>query len=68
MKKFIFSISLLAFLFSGCCADYDKYDGLIVTDKETGKMYRLEHYGGDTYFVDEKIIKISGRDTSIVFE
>jgi len=68
MKRFIFSIILLAFLFSGCYGDHDKYDGLIIMDKGTGKTYRLRHNTGDSYYIDEKIIKINGRDTSIVFE
>ena len=68
MKKFGLIFILFVFLFSGCRSDYDKYDGLIVTDNETDKTYRLEHIVGDNYFIHEKIIKINGRDTSIVFE
>ena len=68
MKKFGLLFILFVFLFSGCYGDHDKYDGLIITDKETGKTYRLRHNTGDAYYIDEKIIKINGRDTSIVFE
>lgn len=50
------------------CTDHDKYDKLILTDIKTGRVYRLEHNVGDTYFIDEQVIKIMGKDTITVFE
>ena len=57
-------------LFSTSCIfkDGDKYDGLILTDTKTNKVYLLKHNIGDTYFVDEKVLQINGKDTTEVFK
>jgi len=56
---------LLCVTFYSC--DTQK-DGLIVKDLNTGKFYLLEHNVGDTYFIKERKILISGKDTSWIFE
>jgi hypothetical protein len=49
-------------------SDGNKYDKLILTDTITNKVYLLKHNIRDTYFIDEQVIKISGNDTTCVFE
>ena len=58
---------LAVVLFTGC-SDWSKYDKLILTDQNTGKQYLIKHNIGDTYMIDEKVVKISGKDTISVFE
>ena len=58
---------LAVVLFTGC-SDVSKYDKLILTDPNTGKQYLMKHNVGDTYMIDEKVVKISGKDTISVFE
>ncbi len=58
---------LAVVLFTGC-SDGIKYDKLILTDQNTGKQYLIKHNIGDTYMIDEKVVKISGKDTISVFE
>ena len=58
---------LVVVLFTGC-SDGSKYDKLILTDQNTGKQYLIKHNIGDTYMIDEKVVKISGKDTISVFE
>jgi hypothetical protein len=58
---------LAVVLFTGC-SDGSKYDKLILTDPNTGKQYLVKHNVGDTYMIDEKVVKISGKDTISVFE
>jgi hypothetical protein len=57
---------LCVVILSGC--DGSKYDGLILTDTATGREYLLKHNILDTYFIDEKVVKIMGNDTTRVFE
>ena len=66
MRNSIKLLLVLLVLFSSC-EDSDKFDGLILTDENTGKKYLLKHNGGDTYFIDEQVIQISGKDTIVVF-
>lgn len=66
IKYFIYM--LIALIALSSCTNYDNYDGLILTDNETGRVYLLKHHIGDTYMIDEKVIKIIGRDTTEVFE
>ena len=65
--KFKTLYGILIMLFFIGCADVDKYDGLILTDKNTGKQYLMKHNIGDNYFIDEKRTIISGDDTITVF-
>ena len=58
---------LAVVLFTGC-SDGSKYDKLILTDQNTGKQYLIKHNIDDTYMIDEKVVKISGKDTVIMFE
>ena len=58
---------LAVVLFTGC-SDGSKYDKLILTDQNTGKQYLIKHNIGDTYMIDEKVVKIRGKDTISVFE
>lgn len=46
------------------CENGNKYDGLILTDENTGKKYLLIHSVVNTYFVYERVIVISGQDTT----
>ena len=63
--KSILLLFVIVILFSACSTN--KYDGLILTDENTGKKYLLKHNLGDTYFIDEQILYISGKDTTLVF-
>lgn len=54
-------------LFSSC-VDGDKFDGLVLTDENTGKKYLLIYNIGDTYMIREQVFQISGKDTSVVFK
>ena len=63
----LFIVILVIAIFTGCSYG-NKYDKLILTDQNTGKQYLLRHHAGDTYFISEKVIKISGKDTICVFE
>jgi len=68
-KPTIFLCAMLSVsLFTGC-SDGGKYDKLILTDPNTGKQYLLKYnLGSDAYMIDEKVFKISGKDTICVFE
>jgi hypothetical protein len=67
--KTIFILFILCNLFSSCVErDGNKYDGLILTDENTGKKYFLKHNFNDAYFIDELVIQISGKDTTYVFK
>lgn len=57
----LFMVSL-----SSCNMLLGKYDNLILLDENTGKRYELNHNIGDSYFVDELYITISGKDTTLV--
>lgn len=62
---------LLAFVILQSCSeghDGSKYDGLILTDPLTQKVYILNHNMNDGYFINEQFVKISGTDTTYVFE
>jgi hypothetical protein len=50
------------------CEDVGKYGGLILTDENTGKKYLIKHNIGDAYFVDERVMVISGQDTTYQFK
>lgn len=63
--KSILLLFTLVILFSACSS---KYDGLILTDENTGKKYLLRHNLGDNYFIDEQTLYISGKDTTLVFK
>jgi hypothetical protein len=54
-------------LFSSCKVPETQYDGLILTDENTGKKYLLKHNYADTYFIDEAVMIISGKDTTYAF-
>ena len=58
----------ILFLTSCTYKDGDKYDGLILTDTKTNKVYLLKHNIVDTYFINEKVLQISGEDTTEVFK
>jgi hypothetical protein len=62
---------IISCLFSSCSfwyLDGDKYDKLILTDEKTGKKYLLKHHNGDSYFIDELVIQISGKDTILMYK
>lgn len=64
IKKSVLFLSVLIFMLSCIsCSDGSKYDGLVLTDEETGKKYLLKHNSGDTYFVDEEWMQITKNDT-----
>lgn len=65
--KAFFILLVMCCLFSSC-ADGDKFDGLVLTDENTGKKYLLKHNIGDTYMIDEQVLQISGKDTTLVFK
>jgi hypothetical protein len=69
IKRFNIILYVILFLhiFTGC-SNGSKYDKLILIDQNTNKKYLIKHNIGDTYFIDEEIIKISGKDTIVVFE
>lgn len=46
----------------------DKYDGLVLTDENTGKKYLIKHNVLDTYMIYEHTIEISGTDTIYKFK
>jgi hypothetical protein len=56
---------LIVVLLTAC--DTEK-DGMIVTDQNTGKLYLLKHNVGDSYFIFESKMLISGKDTTFVFK
>lgn len=74
MKKLIFRtrlshiayLLLVAVLFS--CNNETQYDGLILTDLKTKRKYLLKYNAGDSYFIDEEVKQIFGKDTTIVFK
>jgi len=73
MKNFRTKLSyalytLLCVVLLSSCENEVEYDGLILTDTKTGRVYLLKHNVGDTYFVDERVVKIIGKDTTEVFE
>ena len=63
-------IVLAVVLITSCVnnSEDDKYNGLILTDLTSDRVYILKHNYNDTYFVDEQIIKIIENDTLVVFE
>ena len=65
MKKIIL---LFVILFLSSCVDGDMYDGLILIDQNTNKTYLIRHNIGDTYFIDEKQMKIQAADTTFIFD
>lgn len=67
-KTTIALYAMLAVVLFTRCSDGSKYDKLILTDQNTGKQYLIKHNIGDTYMIDEKVVKISGKDTISVFE
>jgi hypothetical protein len=67
MKKTLF-ILLFGIFFLSSCHDGKKYDGLILVDTTTNKKYVLKHNAGDTYFIDEVVIQIDGKDTTYVLK
>lgn len=74
--KHKFSINQLTFAFASLllctvlssCNNETQYDGLVLTDENTGKKYLLKHNVGDTYFIDEQTQQILGKDTTVVFK
>lgn len=66
-KTSIFIFLVMCCLFSSC-AYSDKFDGLVLTDENTGKKYLLKHNIMDTYMIDEQFLQISGKDTTLVFK
>jgi hypothetical protein len=64
LKMFIIAAALTLL----SCKDGDKYDGLILTDENTGKKYLLKNNAGDSYFIDERVMVISGQDTTYQFK
>ena len=60
--------TLLCIVFLSSCESENEYDGLILTDPKTGRVFLLKHHVGDIYFIDERVIKITGKDTTEVFE
>ena len=67
-KKLSYVLLLCLVIFSSCEGNEAEYDGLILTDIKTGRVYLLKHNMSDTYFVDERVIRIIGQDTTEVFE
>jgi len=50
------------------CCNYDtEKDGMVVVDPNTGKKYLLIHNVGDNYFIHERTMKVTGKDTTWVF-
>lgn len=67
LTKAFFILLVMCCLFSSC-KNETQYDGLVLTDEGTGKKYLLKHNVGDNYFIDEQVIQISGKDTTLVFK
>jgi len=67
VTKAFFILLVMCCLFSSCI-DGSKYDRLVLTDENTGKKYLLKHNIGDTYMIDEQVLQISGKDTTLVFK
>lgn len=67
LTKAFFVLFVMCCLFSSC-VDGNKFDGLVLTDENTGKKYLLKHNFGDTYMIDEQVLEISGKDTTFVFK
>lgn len=67
-NKTLLVIFIMFTITSLCSCESDKHDGLILTDENTGKKYLLEHRLGDSYFIKEQILQISGGDTTYVFK
>jgi hypothetical protein len=67
ITKAFFILLVMCCLFSSCNNEV-QYDGLVLTDENTGKKYLLKHNVGDTYFIDEQVLQISGKDTTMVFK
>ena len=67
LTKAFFILLVMCCLFSSC-VDGSKHDGLVLTDNNTGKKYLLKHNGGDTYFIYEQVLQISGKDTTLVLK
>ena len=63
-KYFLYTLLCTAVV---SCVKGSKYDGLILTDNKTGRQYLLKYNIGDTYMIDEKIIKVIDNDTTFVF-
>lgn len=62
--KTLLVLLIMTILFCSC----NKYDGLILTDENTGKKYLLEYNFGNSYFIKEQTLLISGSDTTYVFK
>ena len=67
VTKAFFILLVMCCLFSSCNNEVH-YHGLVLTDENTGKKYLLKHNVGDTYFIDEQVLQISGKDTTMVFK
>ena len=63
-----FSILLVMCCLFSSCSDGSKFDGLVLTDENTGKKYLLKHNIGDTYMIYEQVLQVSGKDTTLVFK
>lgn len=65
---FLLLFSIVAFI-SSCSNERDgtRYDGLVLKDTITGKVYLLKHNFQDSYFVDEQYTMVSGKDTIKIF-
>ena len=73
MKNFQTSIKYVLYLFLcvvtlSSCGEYGRLDNLILTDCKTGKTYKIIHYRGYHYKIEMEVVKISGSDTTTVFE
>ena len=68
MKKIRFILFVVLLCLFVSCVPGKKYDGLILTDKNTGTKYLFKYYFGNTYFILEQTIRITGGDTLVVFE
>jgi len=76
MKKItIFAILLVSLFIASCSStDIKGYDGLILTDTNTGQRYLIKHYpplnycGEFTYTIKKEIQVINGKDTTYQFK
>ena len=73
MKKLILNtlyILLAVVLLTSCGSDINSrhLDGTILTDNQTGRVYKLELADNNKFWLKEKYTKISGGDTVAIYE
>ncbi|MEK6829069.1 MAG: hypothetical protein AABY15_03000 [Nanoarchaeota archaeon] len=67
MKNLLLLLTFTVLL-SSCVNQAHEYDGLVLTDENTGKKYLLQKDGGYRYTVLEQQPKVIDGDTTYVFQ